>query len=146
MGQHGIVINTSPRIRAGWREKECIYATLWRETRPQSLLGKKAAAQEMWCNWDATVPLDLFTPQLAKVVFFSALCGFQGPVSRYVDMAGCNISDCARHSMCQVQSVLSEHITIHSHFNKSVPHISVYSPLYIFSNSVHTTMSVPAVL
>lgn len=41
----------------------------------------------------AMVPLDLFTPQRAKVVFFSALCGFQGPVSSYVDMAGCNISD-----------------------------------------------------
>lgn len=73
----------------------------WRGTRPQSPLGKKAAAQEMWCNQDATVPLDLFTRQLAKVVFFFALCGFLGPVSRYVDMAGCNISDCTRHSECQ---------------------------------------------
>lgn len=67
---------------------------------------KKTAAREMWCNRDATVPLDLFTPQHAKVVFFSALCGFQASVSSYVDTAGCNISHCARHSVCHVQSWL----------------------------------------
>lgn len=51
IGQHGIVINTSPRTWAGWRGRKCIYATLWRGTRPQGLkVGKKAAAQEMWCN------------------------------------------------------------------------------------------------
>lgn len=143
------MINTSPRSQAGFRGRECVYATLWKGTRPQSLLGKKAAAQEMWCNRNATVPLGLFTPQHAKVVFISALCGFraQFPAMSIWLVA---IYQTALDIQCVKSnhgtSVLSEHITIHSHFNKSIYHISVYRALFVFNNSVHTNMSVPAVL
>lgn len=86
-------------------------------------------------------PRFVHSSQLATVVFLSVHCGFQRPISSCVDMAGCNRSDCARHSS------VSSPITTQPFSGSTPPFIPIsinqsttfqlYSSPFIFSNFVH---------
>lgn len=86
----------------------------------------------MWCNCDAVVPLDLFTPRRAKCVLFCSpwasrssfqLCGWGW--LQYIR---------PRYTFDVSSPIMSRAFSaIHSHFNKSLDHISVYSSQFVFS-------------
>lgn len=86
------------------------------------------AVQEMWCNWDATMPLHRCTRQCVPTLCsFQLSAGCRAPLSSRVATAGYNISDCIRHPACQVESVSPiKDFTTHTRPNKSIHHIWPY--------------------
>lgn len=126
------MINTSIRNQAGCRGRECVCATLWRGTRPQSLLGKKAAAQEMWCNG---APRFVHSSACQGCVLF---CSLRVSESRF-QLCGCGWLQYIR--LCWILSVTSQ-ITPQAFSARTSPfiHISInqlttfqYMVLYLYS-------------
>lgn len=86
-------------------------------------------------------------------VLFCSLC-VSGSASQFVWIWPVAI----HHNVLDIQRVesippphatgrsLSEHIAAHSHFNKSIHHVSVFGSLFIFNYWAHTDTLVPAVL
>lgn len=90
----------------------------------------------MWCNCDATVPPRFVHSSPCQVCssLLSVGSEVQFPVTWMrlvaIHQAALRIR---RVRSNHVSGILREHIAIHSHFNKSLDHISVYSSQFVFS-------------